>query len=189
MNQPNHVAAGFDRDRLLGRMPDEATILSGKAALLHSIQSEFQFKVELRNQKRDLLQALDKRASGKEIEAVVAGLKSLDIERQKRMRDLRAKGKHRTRATLRLTAGHIPVTPPFPFDWAPTPNLNGSPPTHTNYADKSTGKMGFDIWTLGSDGAAYCAAGIGTYYTPSGDGILRVSSNPTITFDCENSRR
>jgi hypothetical protein len=177
------VAANSDRDRLLGRQPDEATIQSGIEALLSSIQSEFEFKVDLRKKKQQFLRALDKQVGGKEIEAAVAGLKRVDIEMRKRLSDRKAKTTDRVRAAPRLTAAHIPVTAPFPNDWAPTPNLNGSPPVASNYADKSTGKMGFDIWTLGTNSSADCSAGIGTFFVPSSDGILRVSSDPTITFD------
>jgi hypothetical protein len=85
--------------------------------------------------------------------------------------------------TQRIFTGSIGATVTAPYDYPWTWSTSTGSPQLSVSADKTTGRMSFDIWNNSNDASGSAAAALGIFFKPmTASGILRLSSNPAFSY-------
>jgi hypothetical protein len=86
--------------------------------------------------------------------------------------------------TQRIFTGSIGATVTAPYDYPWTWSIAAGSPDLFVSADKTTGRMSFNIWSNWDDESSGSAAvGLGIFFKPmTASGILRLSSNPSFNY-------
>jgi hypothetical protein len=169
--------------------PPEDLVLRGMADLESELTRRFerhhehqrQARVHQEKVRKPMIDAVSQDPQAAE---GVRGLRELETSwRREQEQFLEAAPPQAQEVTQRIFTGSIGATVTAPYDYPWTWSTSTGSPQLSVSADKTTGRMSFDIWNNSNDASGSAAAALGIFFKPmTASGILRLSSNPAFSY-------